>query len=293
MKPVVFDYHTPDTLKESLILLDRYGFDAKVLSGGQSLVPMMNMRLARPEVLIDINGVKELNYIKLSEDYLTIGGLTRHFQVEHHKEIENIFPMLAEGMKMIGHTQIRSRGTIGGSIVHADPTAELPVILTALGGTVTLASTEEERTLSTDEFFLTYLTTTIEPNEVLVSVNIPRPRHGTGQAIEEFAMRSGDFAIVLAAATVRLNRDGTVDDATLVLGGVDGVPVVLDEVTDELCGKKPNSDVINSCTEKITDLIDPEADIHASVEYRKDLGVTLSNRVLERAAERAANIRNH
>lgn len=290
MKPIAFDYYTPDTLKEALVLLDQYGFDAKVLSGGQSLVPMMNMRLARPEILIDINGIDELNYINLTENGLKMGGLTRHFQVENHEGIHKAFPMLAEGMKMIGHTQIRSRGTIGGSIVHADPTAELPVILTALGGTLTLASVDGERTLSTEEFFLTYLTTTIESNEVLVSIQIPKPRPGTGQAIEEFAMRSGDFAIVLAAATVTLDGNGKVDDATLVLGGVDGVPVMVDEVTDDLLGKEPDSKLIRHCTGKIADLIDPEADIHASAEYRKDLGITLSNRVLERAVERAKGI---
>ncbi|MFC7392842.1 FAD binding domain-containing protein [Scopulibacillus cellulosilyticus] len=290
MKPAVFDYYNPESLKESLVLLDKYGFDAKILSGGQSLVPMMNMRLARPEILIDINNIEELNYIRLKEDEMIIGGLTRHCQIENSEEVKNACPLLTEGIKLIGHSQIRSRGTIGGSIVHADPTAELPVILTTLNGTVTLASNEGERTLSTDEFFLTYLTTTIEPNEILVSVQIPLPKPRSGQAIEEFTLRSGDFAIVLASAAVTLDASGQVEEARLVLGGVDGIPVVLDEVTDQLIGKTADDDLIKDAANIIEDLIDPEPDIHATAEYRKDLSKTLSRRVLERAIRRASKV---
>lgn len=287
MKPATFDYYSPNNLTESLRLLDKYGFDAKVLSGGQSLVPMMNMRLARPEILIDINKLKELDYIDIHEGHIQIGGMTRQYKVENSKDIQNICPLLIKGIKLVGHSQIRSRGTIGGSLVHADPTAELPVILATLGGSVTLQSVEGERTLTADEFFLTYLTTTIEPNEILVSIQIPRSFGRTGEAIEEFTLRSGDFAIVLAAASVTLDKEGKVENATLVLGGVDGVPVVLDEVTDDIQGKTLNNELIYECTEKIVDLIDPEGDIHASVEYRKNLGVSLSRRVLQQAVERA------
>lgn len=287
MKPAVFDYYSPSTLEESLTLLDEYGFDAKVLSGGQSLIPMMNMRLARPKILIDINKIDDLNYIQITEQEIRIGGLTRHYQVEHSKELAKVCPLLSEGMKLVGHSQIRSRGTFGGSTVHADPTAEVPVMLATLGASITLASIEGERTLSTEEFFLTYLTTTIEPNEILTSVQIPHSPMRTGVAIEEFTLRNGDFAIVLAAASITLDENGKVERAVLVLGGVDGVPVVLNEVTDELYGKVPGNDVIHDCTSQIEDLIDPEADIHASADYRKDLSVTLSRKVLERAAKRA------
>ncbi|MEH7126533.1 xanthine dehydrogenase family protein subunit M [Bacillus sp. JJ1773] len=287
MKPAVFEYYSPTTLKEALELLDEFGFSAKIISGGQSLIPMMNMRLARPEVLIDINKVEELNYIRITDSEIQIGGLTRHYQVEQSKEIEDIYPMIIEGMKLIGHSQIRSRGTIGGSVVHADPTAELPVMLSTIGATITLASSEGYRTITTDEFFLTYLTTTMEMNEILVSIQIPRPPANTGNAIDEFTLRKGDFAIVLAAASVTLDESGKVKTATLGLGGVDGVPVLLDEVTDGLIGKFPDRDLINECCKKIVDLVDPEPDIHASAEYRKDLCVTYAKRVLERAAERA------
>lgn len=287
MKPAVFDYYTPNSLEESLKLLDEYGFEAKIISGGQSLVPMMNMRLARPEVLIDINWIKELEFIRVLDYHIEIGGLTRQYKVEHSAELQNLCPLIVEGIKLVGHSQIRSRGTIGGSIAHADPTAELPVILTTLGGTLTLQSIDEERIMTPDEFFLTYLTTTMEPNEILTKIEIPRKSGRTGTAIEEFTLRSGDFAIVLASCSVTLSEEDTMEEATLVLGGVDGVPVVLEEVTDELIGKVPTTDAIEAATEQIADLIDPESDIHASVEYRKNLAVVLSRRVLDKAIQRA------
>jgi carbon-monoxide dehydrogenase medium subunit/2-furoyl-CoA dehydrogenase FAD binding subunit len=287
MKPAVFDYYTPSSLEESLELLEEHGFEAKIISGGQSLVPMMNMRLARPEVLIDINRIKELEFIRVLDDHIEIGGLTRHYKIENSRELQNLCPLIVEGIKLVGHSQIRSRGTVGGSIAHADPTAELPVILATLGGTVTLQSIDEERVMTPDELFLTYMTTTMEPNEILTKIEIPRQPGRTGTAIEEFTLRSGDFAIVLASCSVALSEEGILEEATLVLGGVDGVPVLLDEVTDELVGNVPTKEAIEAATEQIADLIDPEGDIHASVEYRKNLAVVLSRRVLDKAIQRA------
>src|SRR5699024_120397 len=176
MKPAIFDYYAPETLNESLNLLEEHGFDSKILSGGQSLIPMMNMRLARPGVIIDINQLHELDYIDITDDYIEVGGLTRQHSVENHEKINEICPFLIEGMKYVGHSQIRSRGTVGGSIVHADPTAEIPVMLTALGGTVMVQSNEGKREVEPDELFLTYMTTTIEPEEILVSAKFPIPK---------------------------------------------------------------------------------------------------------------------
>lgn len=287
MKPAAFEYLRPDTLKEALTLLDEYGFDAKVLAGGQSLIPMMNMRLARPPYLIDINKLKELDYIRLEQDQLVIGGLTRHFTVELSPVVKEHAPMLAEGMKLIGHAQIRSRGTIGGSIVHADPTAELPVMLTALEGRLTVESNEGERVLEPDEFFLTYLTTTIEPNEILTKISIPIIQPRSGQAIEEFTLRKGDFAIVLAAASVTLDEAGAIEKAILCVGGVDGIPIRLDEITDRLMGQVPDDQMIEEACAEIADWIEPEPDIHASAEYRKDLSVILSARAIKKAVKQA------
>ena len=287
MKPAIFEYHSPTTLGEAFALLDEYGYDAKILSGGQSLIPMMNMRLARPLHLIDINHIKELDYINVTNSEIRIGGLTRHYKLEQSKEIAEICPLITEGVKWIGHAQIRSRGTIGGSVVHADPTAELPVILSTLGAAITIASSRGERTLTTDEFFLTYMTTVIEPDEILVSIQIPRPPARTGYAIDEFAMRKGDFAIVLAAASVTLDEQGKDDSAALCLGGAGGVPILLPEVTDEMIGKFPEESMIKASCRKIFDLIEPESDIHANAEYRKDLSVVYAERVLRKAAERA------
>lgn len=287
MKPAAFDYYTPKTMQEALELLEEFGYDAKILAGGQSLIPTMNMRLASPQALIDIGKLDELAYIRIHDTDVQIGATTRHYAVEHSPHILEVCPMLSEGIKLVGHSQIRSRGTIGGSLVHADSTAELPVILRTLGGTVTLASLEGERTVEAEEFFLTYLTTTIEPNEILVSANFPRIAARTGHAIEEFALRKGDFAIVLAAASVTIAQDGSIESVRLGLGGVDGAPIRLEDVEEELEGQEPDSDLIAECCESIRDAIDPEPDIHASTEYRKDLSVTLSRRVLEKAIQRA------
>ncbi|MBM4764875.1 xanthine dehydrogenase family protein subunit M [Bacillus sp. B15-48] len=287
MKPAVFDYLKPKTLQEALALLDENSFDSKLLAGGQSLIPMMNMRLARPKILIDLNKIDELNYIRLENENIIIGGLTRHFSVEMSPVIQDACPMLAEGMKLIGHSQIRSRGTIGGSLVHADPTAELPVMLTTLEGMVTVVSSEGERYLASDELFITYMTTSMEENEILTKVSIPIIKPRTGHAIEEFTLRKGDFAIVLAAASVTLDEDGAVEKAILCIGGVDGVPVRLDEITDLIVGHIPNEGTIEEACSGIADLLEPEPDIHASAEYRKDLSVVLSSRVLKKAIERA------
>jgi CO/xanthine dehydrogenase FAD-binding subunit len=289
VKPAVFDYHAPTELNEALDLLEDFGFDAKIMSGGQSLIPMMNMRLARPKVIIDISNISELNYIRVTDSVIQIGGMTRHYQVERSEEIKQVCPLLPEGMKLIGHSQIRSRGTIGGSVAHADPTAELPVMLATLGATITLASPDGLRTVTTDEFFMTYLTTTIEMNEILVSVEIPFPSKRTGFAIDEFTLRKGDFGIVLAAASVTLDEEGKIRAATLCLGGVDGVPVVLEEVTDGLIGRLPGDELITECCNSIGELIDPEPDVHASAEYRKDLCITYAKRVLKLASKRASN----
>ncbi|MEH7113305.1 xanthine dehydrogenase family protein subunit M [Neobacillus niacini] len=288
MKPAVFEYHTPTELNEALDLLEEFGFDAKIMSGGQSLIPMMNMRLARPKVIIDINNISDLNYIRVNDSVVQIGGMTRHYQVEESEKISQVCPLLSEGMKLIGHSQIRSRGTIGGSVAHADPTAELPVMLATLGATITLASSDGLRTVTTDEFFITYMTTAMEMNEILVSVEIPLPPKRTGFAIDEFTLRKGDFGIVLAAAMVTLDEEGKISAATLCLGGVDGVPVVLEEVTEGLIGHFPDDELISECCNLIGEFIDPEPDVHASAEYRKDLSITYAKRVLLLASNRAS-----
>ncbi len=287
MKPASFHYFRPETLAEALSLLNKYGFEAKLLAGGQSLIPMMNMRLARPQFIIDMNRIRDLSCIRNAGGKLEIGGLTRHYMVEESEVVREVCPMLAEGMRLVGHSQIRSRGTIGGSLAHADPTAELPVMLSALEGTVTAASSEGERELAPDELFVTYMTTSLEPNEILTKVSIPAIPARTGHAIEEFTLRKGDFAIVLAAAAVTLDVDGAVEKAVLCIGGVDGVPVRMDEVTDALVGREPDAATIDEACAAIADLVDPEPDIHASAEYRKDLSVVLSRRVLKKAALRA------
>ena len=173
MKPCAFEYFNPQSVEEAIELLDRHGDDAKIIAGGQSLVPMMNFRLARPEILIDINGIKELDYIKTDGDELVIGALTRERDIEQSPLVNQKWPLLSKAISFIGHSAIRNRGTIGGSLVHADPSAEIPTSLCALNGKVKVIGPSGEKSLAPEEFFLTYLTTSLEPSDLLVEVRIP------------------------------------------------------------------------------------------------------------------------
>lgn len=288
MKPSRFDYFAPDTLEEALELLEQLGPDAHILSGGQSLVPMMNMRLVRPESIIDINRLEELSYINRDNGTLRIGGITRQHMVEQSQVIGEYSPLLKETMPHIAHEAIRSRGTIGGSLAHCDPAAELPVVWQTLEGTVTAASTSGKREIPAEDFFLTYMTTSLEPGEILISASLPVIPDRTGHAFEEFAMRRGDYALVMAAASVSLNTEGSIQDVSLVLGGVGDVPCRMTEIENTLMGRMPEDAVLREVSRSVAALIEPESDIHASADYRRDLGVTLARRVLQTAAQQAA-----
>ncbi len=287
VKPARFDYHAPDSLEEALNLLDEYGSDASILAGGQSLMPLMNMRFIEKQAIIDINGLSELDYIRSGEEQLRIGARVRQFQVEGSPEVERLAPLMHQSMPLVGHEAIRSRGTIAGSLAHADPSAELPAVWVTLGGSLTLSSVDGDRSVPADDFFITYLTTDVEPNEMVTEVQLPVRSERTGYAIEEFTRRHGDFAIVLTAAEVAVEPDGAVAEATLSVGGVEGSPVKMPEVTDGLIGSTPTEENLQSACEEISELVNPESDIHASAEYRQDLSVTLSKRALNRAYERA------
>ncbi|KKL77196.1 hypothetical protein LCGC14_2037310 [marine sediment metagenome] len=196
MKPCAFEYFNPQSVEEAIELLDRYGDEGKIIAGGQSLVPMMNFRLARPEILIDINGIKELEYIKTETDELVIGALTRERDIEQSPLVVEKWPILSKGISFIGHSAIRNRGTIGGSLVHADPSAEIPTSLYALNGNVKVVGPSGEKILEPEEFFMTYLTTSLEPSDLLVEVRIPALPEKMGWSFGELSRRSGDFAIV-------------------------------------------------------------------------------------------------
>ncbi|HEY7648949.1 MAG TPA: xanthine dehydrogenase family protein subunit M [Methylomirabilota bacterium] len=286
MKPPRFEYHAPTTVEDALGWLTRYQGDAKVLAGGQSLMPLLNFRLLRPAALIDLNRVASLSYIKEVDGQVRLGAMTRQRAVEFSPVVRQRLPLLVEATRWVGHLPIRTRGTIGGSIAHADPAAEYPAVLTALEGEVVTRSPRGERTLRPADLFQTYLTTTLEPDEILTEVRLPAMPAGAGYAFVEFARRHGDFALVGIAALVvmegkRLAR------ARLATAGASPVPVRLKAAEQILERDGLSDEAIAAAAARASELVAPDSDIHASADYRRHLTGVLTGRALKRARERA------
>ena len=279
MKPPRFHYERPESLGAALQLLEAERERAKVLAGGQSLVALMNLRLASPEILVDIGRLDDLRFVRRTPDALEIGALTTHATIESDREIATACPLLAQAIGYIGHPAIRTRGTVGGSVAHADPAAELPVVLTALGGDVTVASRGETRRIAARDFFHGFLSTDVGSDEILTMVSLPAAASASAFAFEEFARRPGDFALVAVACAVR--RDGdSVASVRVALGGVGQVPLLLDGLRD--LHDASEADVLTAVREAIA-TISPRSDIHGTAEYRRHLIRTLTERALERA----------
>ncbi|MEE9198288.1 MAG: xanthine dehydrogenase family protein subunit M [Dehalococcoidia bacterium] len=287
MKPASFEYYAPSELDEALSLLQQHGDDAKVLAGGQSLVPLMNMRLARPSIIVDINGISELEYInRAPEGGLHAGALARQRALERSSLVREISPLISEAMPLVGHFQIRNRGTIGGSVAHADPAGELSAICIALDGEVVLRSTEGERGVKAEELFVTYFTTAIEPTELLTQVRFPAWVPGRGWGFEEVARRHGDFALVGAIALVELDPNRACAWARITLFGVDGTPVRAIEAEESLQGRVIDQAALEGAAALVSDALDPESDLHASAQYRKEVGGVMARRALAKALAR-------
>jgi len=282
MKPAKFDYHAPGSIDEAVELLARYGGDAKVLAGGQSLVPLLNFRLARPAALVDVNRIAALSYVREVNGTVAFGAMTRQRTIEFSPVVASRLPLLREATRWVGHLPIRSRGTIGGSIAHADPSAEYPAVLTALGGEVVVQGPRGRRTVKAADLFETYLTTTLAPEELVVEVRLPAMAAGSGYAFEEFARRHGDFAIVGIAAM--LVRDGArCTGARLAAAGAGPVPVRL-RAAEEILERDGLGDAaIEAAAARAAELVAPDSDIHASAEYRRHLTSVLTGRALRRA----------
>ncbi|HSF82556.1 MAG TPA: xanthine dehydrogenase family protein subunit M [Anaerolineales bacterium] len=290
MKPAPFEYISPTTVDEALLHLAEYGYEAKVLAGGQSLIPMMNFRLARPAVIIDINKIKELFYIRENQEDgdLRIGAMSRHSQVEHNSLVADRAPLISEAMRHIATVQVRSRGTFGGSIAHADPAAELTAVSVALEGNFLLRSQRGERWVPAQEFFVGLFTSVLEPDEMLIEARFPSLAERTGCALVEVARRPHDFALVGVTATVTLNEDGRCQQAHLVLFSVGDGPVAAHQAVEVLKGKELTPESLRAAAEIAAKQdIDPSSDIHASAEYRRHLAGVLSYRALEKANRRA------
>ncbi|TMQ28144.1 MAG: xanthine dehydrogenase family protein subunit M [Candidatus Rokuibacteriota bacterium] len=282
MKPPRFEYHAAHSVDEAVALLGRYGGDAKVLAGGQSLMPMLNFRLARPAALVDVNRVAALAYVREDDGVVAFGAMTRQRTIEFSPMVAARLPLLREATRWVGHLPIRSRGTIGGSIAHADPSAEYPAVLTALGGEVIVQGPRGRRTVKAADLFEGYLTTSLGPEELLVEVRLPAMPAGAGYAFEEFARRHGDFAIVGIAAMVV--RDGArCAVARLATAGTGPVPVRL-RAAEEILERDGLGDAaVAAAGARAAELVDPDADVHASAEYRRHLTGVLTVRALKRA----------
>ncbi|MCC3357948.1 FAD binding domain-containing protein [Bacillus sp. REN16] len=285
MKPATFNYLRPSSIEEAVKLLNEYGDECKIIAGGQSFIPILNMRMSDPGCLIDISQIDELKGIRIEDEVLKIGALTIQRKLEQSDLIKQHAPLLAEAARYIGHVQTRNRGTIGGSVAHADPSAELPLSFLALDATIVIQNVDEVRETSINDFFITYLTTELMPEDMLTEIHVPLSRWN-GYAFEEFSRRHGDFALVAVACVLTTDDSGTIDDARIVLGGVDAVPLLAEEAMEYLVGKNLTEKTLERASELAIVDADPDEDLHASKEYRLHLSKVLTRRALLKAYNR-------
>jgi carbon-monoxide dehydrogenase medium subunit len=289
MKPAPFDYQAPASLEAALDVLARHGGEAKILAGGQSLIPVMNFRLAEPALLVDVNKLAELDFIRRGDDgALRIGALTRQRRLERDPLVAEAAPLLHEAVPFIAHPQIRNRGTFGGSLAHADPAAELPALAVALRARLRLRKAGGERWVDAADFFAGLFTTALEPDEMLVEAAIPPLPPRTGWAFLEIARRRGDYAQVGIAAVVTLDDAGRCREARLVYLSAGDRPVEAREAARLLAGEEISPPAIAAAADKASrEEMSPFGDVHASAEFKRHLARVLTGRALRRAAERA------
>src|SRR5262245_4286459 len=264
MKPPRFDYLVPTSIDEACAILARHGDQAKLLAGGQSLVPLLNFRLARPAHLVDLNEIPGLDGIRVDDGRLVIGTMTRQRAAETSALVRAHCPLLAEALPLVAHVQIRNRGTVGGSLAHADPAAELPAVLAALDGEVVLRSSSGDRVLKAEQFFVSYFTSAAAPGEMLVEVRLPGMLPSTGSAFLEVGRRTGDFALVGVAVTVTIDGSGVCTAGTVALTGVGPTPVVARGAARALVGRPSTQDTWEEVGRRVSTAVHPESDLHAS-----------------------------
>jgi aerobic carbon-monoxide dehydrogenase medium subunit len=286
VKPSAFDYSRPESLDEALRLLAESGPDAKVLAGGQSLLPLLSMRLIAPARLVDVNRLAELAYIRSGPDGVRVGALARHAAVLRDADARDCQPLLAEALAVVAHPSIRNRGTSVGSLVHADPSAELPAVLCLLNGSVTLASATGRRSVPAAQFFTGPLESAVRPDELAIEASFPALPAGSGSAFTEVSRRHGDYAVCGVAVVVELDEDLRITAARAGYLSVSATPLVLD-LTEAVAGRAHDTD-LSSAAALARAAVDPEPDIHASAQYRRQLAGVLTGRALSLAARRAA-----
>jgi CO/xanthine dehydrogenase FAD-binding subunit len=286
MKPAPFGYFRPNSLDEALNLLRTHGDEAKVLAGGQSLVPLMNFRLAQPHYLIDLNGINGMRETKVNDRTVTLGAMVRQREVEQSHSISERLPIVSEAAGLVAHPAIRNRGTVGGSLVHADPAAELPVVAIALDAAFQLRCLGAKRSVLASNFYQGYLATAIGSDELLVDIEFPLPPKDVGWCFTEITRRHGDFAIVAVAVLLGLDSGRTVNFARIALGGIGPIPVRVAPAENAMLGKKPSAELYREASAAVTEVVDPPTDIHASSSYRRHVAGVLVRRALNVAESR-------
>lgn len=287
MKPAPFDYVQADSLEAALSALGSAGDDGKVLAGGQSLMPMLNFRIARPSILVDINRVPDLAYVEATDAVVRVGALTRHHTLETSPIVKEHLPVVAAAMRHVAHLAIRNRGTIGGSLCHADPAAELPLMALLLGARIGIQSTRGRRVAEARDLFVASLMTSLDEDEIVTDIEFPRLATGTGWAFEEVARRAGDFALCAVAVTIGA-RDGLCDHVSIGLMGVGETPLRADEAEALLRGQSLSDTLLDDAAASIRSGIEPNSDLHASGDYRRHLAGVLSRKAIKAAWQRAS-----
>jgi carbon-monoxide dehydrogenase medium subunit len=292
VKPAPFDYHAPTNVDEAVALLAEHGDEAKPLAGGQSLVPLLALRLARFAHLIDLNGVPNLATSSRQGHELVIGAMVRQDHVEHDRDVASAVPLLARATPLIGHFQIRSRGTVGGSLAHADPASEYPAVALALDAVFDIKGKDRARSVAAGDFFAGTWTTCLEPDELLVAIRFPVAGKRCGYAIDEATRRHGDFAMVGCACAIGLDDKGAIERASIALFGVGSTSVRAAAAEQALQGRSPDSlrpDELKEVAQLAVRDLDPPTDVHATGRYRRDVGAVLVGRTVTAAAKEAAN----
>ncbi len=287
MIPKSFEYCAPTNLKEALSLMAKLKEDAKILAGGHSLIPMMKLRVLSPRIIVDINKIKELSYIKVKGKNIHVGALTRHHEIESSDIINKYLPILSDAAKVIGDPQVRNMGTIGGSLAHADPAADYPPITLALNATIKAKSLRGERKIMASKFFLDIFTTTLKPTELLTEVIFPLPSGKSGGAFAKFERKAGDFATVSAAVQIALDERERVKSVGIGLGAAGPKPIKATKAERLMVKKKVDDNLIEKVAERAKEEAEPISDLRGSAEYKKEMIAVYVKRALKKALERA------
>jgi CO/xanthine dehydrogenase FAD-binding subunit len=288
MKPAPFEYHVPDSLEQALELMHQHAGAAKILAGGQSLVPAMNFRVAQPSILVDLNRVAELSFIREPGETIRVGAMTRERHLEFDSSVAKRVPLLTEAMPFIAHPQIRNRGTLGGSVVNADPAAELPVLMLALNARLKVRNASSERWIDAQDFFTGMFSTALEPDEILVEIELPFMPQRTGWSFMEVAPRAGDYALMGVATLVTLDESGNCKQAKLVYLNAGDGPIDAKEAAKILQGKKLDDKLIESAASIASEKeINPFGNVHTSPEFQRHLANVLTKKALKQAMQRA------